>query len=90
MTSSLSAPLPGLPASAPSPSRALGCSRQSPLLRTALPLAPNADSPPARPRSSLDHSMFFYDDAMDASDWLLFTMTSPALGQGRGLVSGTW
>lgn len=38
--------------------------------------------------ASLDHSMYFYDEGMDASEWLLFTMSSPALGHGRGLVSG--
>lgn len=38
--------------------------------------------------ASLDHTMYFYDDGMDASEWLLFTMSSPALSHGRGLVSG--
>lgn len=38
--------------------------------------------------ASLDHSMWFYDQATDAYDWMLFTMGSPALAQGRGLVSG--
>lgn len=30
----------------------------------------------------------FYDDTVDASDWLLFYMECPIVSNGRGLVSG--
>jgi len=38
--------------------------------------------------ASLDHSMWFYDDSVDASEWLLFHMESPAVASGRGLAQG--
>ncbi|CEQ39093.1 SPOSA6832_00564 [Sporobolomyces salmonicolor] len=45
-----------------------------------------------RPRlgmlASLDHSMYFYDDTVDAHDWLLYYMNSPVTSNGRGLVQG--
>lgn len=38
--------------------------------------------------ASLDHTLHFYDDTVDASDWLLFYMEAPIIRSGRGLVSG--
>jgi len=38
--------------------------------------------------SSLDHSIFFYSDAFDCSDWLLYVISSPRTGSGRGYVQG--
>jgi acyl-CoA thioesterase 8 len=38
--------------------------------------------------SSLDHSLFFYNNDFDCSDWLLYVKTSPAAGMGRGVSSG--
>lgn len=38
--------------------------------------------------ASLDHSMHFYDNDIDASDWLLFYMECPVVRSGRGLVHG--
>ncbi|QRW09839.1 X-domain of DnaJ-containing [Ceratobasidium sp. AG-Ba] len=38
--------------------------------------------------SSLDHSVWFYDDDFDMTEWLMFVMVSPAGGMGRGIVNG--
>jgi len=38
--------------------------------------------------SSLDHSIFFYNDTFDCSDWLLYVVISPRTGSGRGVVHG--
>ncbi|KAH8120165.1 Thioesterase/thiol ester dehydrase-isomerase [Phellopilus nigrolimitatus] len=38
--------------------------------------------------SSLDHSIFFYSDAFDCSDWVLYVIQSPRAGSGRGVVQG--
>ncbi|KLO17027.1 Thioesterase/thiol ester dehydrase-isomerase [Schizopora paradoxa] len=38
--------------------------------------------------SSLDHSIFFYSDDFDCSQWLLFVTKSPRTGDGRGVVEG--
>ncbi|GAA5973709.1 hypothetical protein JCM11641_005092 [Rhodosporidiobolus odoratus] len=38
--------------------------------------------------ASLDHSMYFYDQTVDAHDWNLFYMASPVTSNGRGLVHG--
>jgi len=38
--------------------------------------------------SSLDHSLFFYNNDFDCSDWLLYAITSPVAGMGRGVASG--
>jgi len=38
--------------------------------------------------SSLDHTIFFYSDDFDCSDWLLYVVESPRTGSGRGVVIG--
>ncbi|KZP32226.1 hypothetical protein FIBSPDRAFT_916452 [Athelia psychrophila] len=38
--------------------------------------------------SSLDHSIYFYDNEFDCDDWLLYVVTSPRTGMGRGTVLG--
>lgn len=38
--------------------------------------------------ASLDHAMYFYDDDVDVSDFLLFYMECGVVRSGRGLVSG--
>ncbi|GAA6020362.1 hypothetical protein JCM8202_000039 [Rhodotorula sphaerocarpa] len=38
--------------------------------------------------ASLDHSMYFYDNSVDAHDWNLFYMNSSITRHGRGLVHG--
>ncbi|GAA5879101.1 hypothetical protein JCM3774_005570 [Rhodotorula dairenensis] len=38
--------------------------------------------------ASLDHSMYFYDNTVDAHDWNLFYMNSSITRSGRGLVHG--
>ncbi|GAA5916416.1 hypothetical protein JCM6882_001554 [Rhodosporidiobolus microsporus] len=38
--------------------------------------------------ASLDHSMYFYSNEIDAHDWNLFYMNSPITSNGRGLVHG--
>jgi len=38
--------------------------------------------------SSLDHSLFFYNNDFDCGDWLLYVITSPAAGMGRAVASG--
>lgn len=37
--------------------------------------------------ASLDHSMHFYNDDIDCSDFLLFYMESPVVRSGRGVVT---
>ena len=36
----------------------------------------------------VQHAMYFYDETVDASDWLLYHMECPVVGHGRGLVQG--
>jgi len=38
--------------------------------------------------SSLDHSIFFYNHDFDCSEWILYVMTSPVAGNGRGVAIG--
>ncbi|QRV95506.1 thioesterase family protein [Ceratobasidium sp. AG-Ba] len=38
--------------------------------------------------SSLDHSVWFYDDDFDLTEWIMFVMVSPLVGKGRGIVYG--
>ncbi|KAF7982096.1 hypothetical protein HWV62_30419 [Athelia sp. TMB] len=38
--------------------------------------------------SSLDHSIYYYDNDFDCDDWLLYVVTSPRTGMGRGTVLG--
>ncbi|KAJ8480947.1 hypothetical protein ONZ45_g15481 [Pleurotus djamor] len=38
--------------------------------------------------SSLDHSIYFYDNNFDCADWLLYVMLSPRIGSGRGVMHG--
>ncbi|SCV72532.1 BQ2448_4069 [Microbotryum intermedium] len=38
--------------------------------------------------ASLDHAMYFYDDTVDAYEWLLFYMEATIVRNGRGLVTG--
>ncbi|KAL4268034.1 C/M/P thioester hydrolase family protein [Pleurotus pulmonarius] len=38
--------------------------------------------------SSLDHSIYFYDNDFDCGDWLLYVMDSPRIGSGRGIMHG--
>ncbi|KAJ3531260.1 hypothetical protein NM688_g7599 [Phlebia brevispora] len=38
--------------------------------------------------SSLDHSIFFYNDDFDCGDWLLYVITAPSIKSGRGVVYG--
>lgn len=37
---------------------------------------------------SLDHTMWFYDNAFDCGDWILYVVESPRAGNGRGVVHG--
>ncbi|KAK4052180.1 acyl-CoA thioesterase [Microbotryomycetes sp. JL201] len=45
-------------------------------------------NPPIAMIASLDHSMWFYDNDLDVSQWLLFYMESQIVRSGRGLVHG--
>lgn len=38
--------------------------------------------------SSLDHSVWFYDNEFDCTEWMMFAMVSPLVGMGRGIVHG--
>ncbi|KAK7058296.1 acyl-CoA thioesterase [Paramarasmius palmivorus] len=38
--------------------------------------------------STLDHSVYFYNDTFDCGDWLLYVMTSPRAANGRGVMHG--
>lgn len=38
--------------------------------------------------SSLDHSIYFYNNDFDCGDWLLHVMVSPRTGSGRGIIQG--
>jgi len=38
--------------------------------------------------STLDHSIYFYNDDFDCGDWLLYVISSPRAGSGRGVVHG--
>ncbi|KAJ1310355.1 hypothetical protein OPQ81_007093 [Rhizoctonia solani] len=38
--------------------------------------------------SSLDHTIWYYDNDFDCTDWLLFVTVSPRTGMGRGVVQG--
>jgi len=38
--------------------------------------------------SSLDHSVYFYNDEFDCGDWLLYVIESPRAGCGRGVAHG--
>ncbi|THV06037.1 Thioesterase/thiol ester dehydrase-isomerase [Dendrothele bispora CBS 962.96] len=38
--------------------------------------------------STIDHSVWFYNNTFDCGDWLLYVMTSPRTGSGRGIVHG--
>ncbi|KZS93265.1 Thioesterase/thiol ester dehydrase-isomerase [Sistotremastrum niveocremeum HHB9708] len=39
-------------------------------------------------QSSLDHSMYFYNQSFDHGDWMLYVNESPTTGSGRGVVHG--
>ncbi|KAL4243190.1 C/M/P thioester hydrolase family protein [Abortiporus biennis] len=38
--------------------------------------------------STLDHSIWFYDDNFDCGDWILYVVSSSRIGSGRGVVHG--
>lgn len=38
--------------------------------------------------STLDHSVYYYSDDFSCDDWLLYVVTSPRTGSGRGVVHG--
>jgi len=38
--------------------------------------------------STLDHTIYFYNDDFDCGDWLLHVIVSPRTGSGRGVVHG--
>jgi len=38
--------------------------------------------------TSLDHTIWFYDDEFDCGDWLLYVVEAPRAGSGRGIVHG--
>jgi len=38
--------------------------------------------------STLDHSIYFYDDKFDCGDWLLYVISSSRIGSGRAVVHG--
>jgi len=40
--------------------------------------------------SSLDHSVFFYDDEFHCGEWMLYLIHAPAAANGRGIVVGRW
>ncbi|TFY61471.1 hypothetical protein EVJ58_g4491 [Rhodofomes roseus] len=39
-------------------------------------------------KTSLDHTMWFYDNSFDCGDWILYVVESPRAGNGRGVVHG--
>jgi len=40
--------------------------------------------------SSLDHSVFFYDDDFHCGEWMLYVIQAPAAANGRAVVVGRW
>ncbi|KAE9410754.1 hypothetical protein BT96DRAFT_961505 [Gymnopus androsaceus JB14] len=38
--------------------------------------------------STIDHSVWFYNDSFDCGDWLLYVMQSPRAGSGRAIMHG--
>ncbi|KAF9073828.1 HotDog domain-containing protein [Rhodocollybia butyracea] len=38
--------------------------------------------------STIDHSVWFYNDSFDCGDWLLYVMESPRAGSGRAIMHG--
>ncbi|EMD41664.1 hypothetical protein CERSUDRAFT_79298 [Gelatoporia subvermispora B] len=38
--------------------------------------------------TTLDHTIWFYDDSFDCGDWLLYVISTPRAGGGRGVVHG--
>ncbi|KIY53192.1 Thioesterase/thiol ester dehydrase-isomerase [Fistulina hepatica ATCC 64428] len=38
--------------------------------------------------STLDHSIYYYSDNFDCGEWMLYVMTCPRTGSGRGVVHG--
>ncbi|KAF5382928.1 hypothetical protein D9757_006302 [Collybiopsis confluens] len=38
--------------------------------------------------STIDHSVWFYNDSFDCGDWLLYVMLSPRAGSGRAIMHG--
>ncbi|KAL0950837.1 hypothetical protein HGRIS_007598 [Hohenbuehelia grisea] len=38
--------------------------------------------------STIDHSIYFYDNDFDCGDWLLYVIMSPRTGSGRGVMHG--
>ncbi|TFK41346.1 thioesterase-like superfamily-domain-containing protein [Crucibulum laeve] len=38
--------------------------------------------------STIDHSIYFYNDDFDCGDWILYVMICPRAGSGRGVVHG--
>jgi len=40
--------------------------------------------------SSLDHSVFFYDDDFHCGEWMLYIVQAPAAANGRAVVVGRW
>jgi len=38
--------------------------------------------------STIDHSIYFYDNTFNCGDWLLYVMVSPRTGSGRGVLHG--
>ncbi|KAH9947684.1 thioesterase-like superfamily-domain-containing protein [Amylocystis lapponica] len=38
--------------------------------------------------TTLDHSIWFYNDTFDCGDWLLYVIQTPRSGSGRGVVQG--
>ena len=58
-----------------------------PILGTALQPSSIPPSSPKIKMTSLDHSMWFYEN-IDLNNWILFHMTSPKTGCGRGFTHG--
>ncbi|KAI0815299.1 thioesterase-like superfamily-domain-containing protein [Irpex lacteus] len=52
----------------------------------------NSSNPPGPTRlgmsSTLDHSIWFYNNDFNCGDWILYVMHAPSVGSGRGLVFG--
>jgi len=38
--------------------------------------------------STIDHSVWYYNDSFDCGDWLLYVMQSPRAGSGRAIMHG--
>ncbi|KAI0067828.1 hypothetical protein BV25DRAFT_1794358 [Artomyces pyxidatus] len=52
------------------------------------PCSPHISANELNVQSSLDHSIMYYDHDFTCNDWILYVITSPVAGSGRGYVTG--